>query len=79
MYSEKVLLNQTRIRETYCFLGFVYSDESFVWTGVFNFFPRKIKVKETKYKIRYSWFCEWELEYYWNEYEYRWEFKEIVK
>jgi len=76
---EKELLNKFRERDIWSFLGFFMSDDWLYFQFfVFSFLPKKIKIKEQRYRVRYTWLSE-ENERCYSKWNWYWEFKEIIK
>lgn len=78
---EKEYLNQFRERELWSFLGiFISDDRPYFQSSVFSFLPKKIKIKEQRYRVRYEWFDDgWTFQSYWGKWNWYWEFNQILK
>ena len=76
---EKELLNQFKTKDFWWILGFTIIDgEIIFFRSLFSFLPKKHKVKLQRYRIRYEYFDEWYYSNVWENWNYRWQFKEKI-
>ena len=77
---EKEILNQFKTKDFWFWLGFTIIDgEILFFRSLFSFVSKKHEVLLQRYRIRYEYFDEWYYTNVFGNWDYRYEFKEIVK